>query len=417
MYERLKRYAASHQPIRVALVGAGSMGRGIAQQLRQTPGMELVCVCDQDELAALAACDIYGGQATKSAAAAEQVYVTEKLDFFDGCSFDVLVEATNSIAFAADACRLAIEHGQHVVLMNAEVDLALGVWLHELASHQGVVVTSDAGDPHGVLLRMLDEIKLWGFHPVMAGNIKGFLNRYATAQSLEHEAKIRRLNPIQCSAYTDGTRLNVEMALVANAAGMLPFEVGMEGPVAEDVLEVLQKFDFEKYDSSGVVDYILGARPRGGVFVVGHCEDEQQRPYLQYYKLGEGPYYLFYRPYHLCHLETPWAIASVVLDKMPVLAPAAGRLTDVYAYAKQDLGEGQRIDHAIGGDACYGMIDICDRADAAGHIPIAMLEATERDAPVVARNVPRDEPLGWDDVQLHDSPLLKRFRQHILPTL
>lgn len=52
---------------------------------------------------------------------------------------------------------------------------------------------------------MIHEIQLWGFEIIQAGNIKGFLNRHATASELEHEAAKRNLSPIQCCAYTDGT--------------------------------------------------------------------------------------------------------------------------------------------------------------------------------------------------------------------
>jgi len=135
------------------------------------------------------------------------------------------------------------------------------------------------------------------------------------------EARVRRLNPIQCCAYTDGTKLGVEMCLVANATGLVPWLPGMEGPAANDVREVFDLFDFTKYGDQGVVDYILGAQPGGGVFVVGHCDDPIQARYLNYYKMGDGPFYLFYRPYHLCHLETPWAIGQAVLEHRPILRP------------------------------------------------------------------------------------------------
>ncbi len=412
MYARLQKYAKEHAPIRVALVGAGSMGRGIAWQLRAAPGMELTFICDRDQQAAQAASRSYMNEGTSEPTLGGDLdSIAAALD-----QFDVLVEATNSIGFAAQACELALRHQKHVVLMNAEVDLALGPWLHELAAANGVVLTSDAGDQHGVLVRMMDEIRLWAFRPVMAGNIKGFLNRYATPASLEHEAKIRRLNPVQCCAYTDGTKLSVEMALVANATGMLPQLPGMQGPVADDVVEVLHKFDFSVYPDHGVVDYILGARPGGGVFVVGHCDAPEQTPYLQYYKLGDGPFYLFYRPYHLCHLETPWAIASAVLDQEAILSPSVGRVADVYAYAKRDLQAGDRIEHAIGGSACYGMIDRCVDADGKRQVPIAMLESGAGESlPAVRRAITRDAPLSWDDLELPSSKLFERFRKSILP--
>ncbi len=416
VFARLAKYERNHGPIRVALVGAGSMGRGIAWQLRRSPGLQLAVICDRNPNASSAACAAYGlsPETGKEPDAEKPIRVVTDHEALNDVEFDVLVEATNTIGFAARVCEQALQRKQHVVLMNAEVDLALGPWLHRLAEEHGVVLTSDAGDQHGVLLRMLDEIRLWAFRPVMAGNIKGFLNRYATADTLQHEAQIRRLNPVQCCAYTDGTKLSVEMALVANATGMLPHVTGMEGPQAEDVLEVLHKFDFNKYPESGVVDYILGARPGGGVFVVGHCDDPLQTPYLQYYKLGDGPYYLFYRPYHLCHLETPWAIASAVLDHEAILAPVAGRTADVYAFAKRDLSVGDKIHHAIGGSECYGMIDRCVSADAQQQVPVALLEVEEGDRlPTLTRPVQKDQPLTWDDLAIGETDVMRLFHVHV----
>jgi len=298
-----------------------------------------------------------------------------------------------------------------VVLMNAEVNLALGPLLHQTALKNNVVVTSDAGDQHGVLMRMIDEIRLWAFDIVMAGNIKGFLNRYATPQSITQEARERNLSNIQCCAYTDGTKLNIEMGLVANGEGLVPWVPGMEGPRAKHVSDVFQLFDFKRYDGMGVVDYILGAQPGGGVFVVGHCDDPVQMPYLRYYKLGNGPYYLFYRPYHLCHLETPRAIAQAVIDHRPILWPKHGRLTDTYAIAKRDLLDGEVIPHGIGGDAVYGLLDRAATADADERVPIALLEGEGERRPRMKRNLKKDEPLRYADVEMPDTFLLYTFRE------
>ena len=419
MYDELQDRDRIGAPIRVALIGAGSMGLGIAWQLGRTPGMSLRSVTDIDPGAARAAVDAYGSAMTGVGAGqgdptADAVLVSrEPFSLLEriGGEIDVVVEASNTVDFAARASLAAVSAGCHVVLMNAEVDLLLGPLLHHRAGEQGVVVTSDAGDQHGVLMRMIDEIRLWAFRVVMAGNIKGFLDRYATAEGLAEEARIRNLNPIQCCAYTDGTKLGVEMALVANATGLVPRVPGMDGPRARDVHEVFDRFDFDAYGDEGVVDYILGARPGGGVFVVGRCDDPLQMRYLTYYKMGDGPFYLFYRPYHLCHLETPWAIARAALDHRPVLRPVHGRVADVYAYAKRDIAAGETVPHGIGGDQFYGLIDRCATADPEGHVPIALLDPADSRQPVVRRAVARDEALHLDDVELPRTELLRLFRE------
>ncbi len=413
MYDLLRQRAGQGARIGVALVGAGRMGFGIAHQLRRVPGMELRCVVDIDLAAAEAAARAYGAPyvVVRPQDAFPRGAVAVATDAFGligaGKEFgiDVLVESTNTIGFAARICETAITSGVDVVLMNAEVDLALGPALQRQAERNGRIVTSDAGDQHGVLARMIDEIRLWGLDIAMAGNIKGFLDRYATARGLEHEARIRKLNPVQCCAYTDGTKLNIEMALVANGTGLVPPVPGMRGPRLRHVNEVLGAFDFARHANEGVVDYILGAEPGGGVFVVGHGEDPLARDFLDYYKMGAGPFYLFYRPYHLCSLETPWAIASAVCLRQPVLRPAHGRVADVYAYAKRDIEAGEAIPAGIGGDHCYGLIDRCATADRDGRVPIALLEGEGAHQARARRRIAKDQPLGHDDVRLPETEL------------
>src|SRR6185295_5008942 len=196
------------QPICVGLIGAGAMGVGIALQLAKTPGMKLSIIADIDLTAAEKAKVAYGKPVPLFQDANHALADTN-------IELDVLVESTNTINAAAGYCLKAIHRKAHVVLMNAEVDLLLGRYLKHEASQHNVIVTSDAGDQHGVLSRMIEEIELWGFNIVQAGNIKGFLDRYATAHSKREIAKQLNLNLTQCVAYTDGTKLNIEMALIA----------------------------------------------------------------------------------------------------------------------------------------------------------------------------------------------------------
>ena len=271
------------------------MGRGIAFQVHATQGLELTWACDQDMTAAQSAAALAPG--------AQHSHEFAKL--LATHPIDVLVEATNSIGPAAEYCLAAIENSAHVVLMNAEVDLALGPLLHHRAQDAGVTVTSDAGDQHGVLASLIDEAKLMGFDIVQAGNIKGFLDRSATPDSIKEEADKRKLSATQCCAYTDGTKLHIEMAVLANALGYLPPEGGMVGPRATNVQEALTSFDFSSYGDTPRIDYLLGAEPGGGVYLVVRPQKglpPEQAFYLNYYKLGNGPEYLLYRPYHLLSL-------------------------------------------------------------------------------------------------------------------
>lgn len=407
MLAELKSREQENRPIQVGLVGLGAMGRGIAYQIGKTPGMRLAFVADLDEAAARQGAEVYGKptHVTTDALAALR---DEKIP----C--DVFVESTNSIVAAYDYCLAAIERKAHCVLMNAEVDAILGYLLREAAARQGVVVTSDGGDQHGVLARMMEEIEMWGFDIVQAGNMKGFLDRHRDLEGTVEIAKKLGLSPVQCLAYTDGSKLNIEMSVIANEYGLTPLVPGMQGPRADKVEEVVNLFDFDSYGSQGRVDYILGAKQHGGgVYVVGRCDDGFQQGYLNYYKVtNKHPYYLFLRPYHLCHLETPRAIALAALYGKAVCTMRQGRVTDTFAYAKRDLKAGDRVEHAIGSDEVYGLIMEAKAADAANLMPQGVLDVEgSRERPVLKRAVPKDQPLTWDDLDMPTTRMLELWEK------
>jgi predicted homoserine dehydrogenase-like protein len=426
VYQELLALEKAGTPIRVAVLGAGgSMGQGLALQCGMTPGIRMVAAIDIDRRRAERAAELHGlswksasSEAEVGAAleAGKTVVVSDPSPVLAKGreSVDVLIEATSSVAAAATAVDEALRMKVDAVLMNAEVDCLLGPLLHRTARDAGAIVTSDAGDQHGVLMRMIDEVRLWGFEVVIAGNIKGFLDRSATTTSIADEARARKLNPVMCAAYTDGTKLNIEMALVANATGLVPAWRGMLGPRADHVSDVFEKFDLASLRETGVVDYILGAEPGGGVFVVGYCDVPVQREYLSYYKMGDGPYYLFYRPYHLCHLETTYAVARLAIDRRPVFAPLDRPVAEVIAIAKTDLPAGTVLTRAIGSDHLYGEIEKRTVATRIGAVPICLLDADDPDAARTLREVGKGEPILWSDIELPDSDLHAAYRRQEL---
>jgi predicted homoserine dehydrogenase-like protein len=399
MLQELKQREKQGRPINVGLTGLGSMGLGIAYQIGRTPGMRLSFVADYNEAAARNGAKVYGKPTNilkDCMAALENPNIP--------C--DVLVEATNSIVAAHDHCMAAIQRKAHCVLMNAEVDLVLGYLLRAAAAEQNVIVTSDAGDQHGVLARMMEEIEMLDFDIVQAGNMKGFLDRHQTLEGIEPMAKKLELSSVQCLAYTDGSKLNIEMSIIANEYGLTPFIPGMEGPRANRVQDVTTLFDFDKYGRQGCVDYILGAQEHAsGVYVVGKCDTDFQQRYLNYYKMtNKHPYYVFFRPYHLCHFETPRAIALAALYGKAVCTMRRGRVTDTFAYAKKDLKSRDKVQHAIGGNEIYGLIDEAKKADPANHVPQGVLVVEgEAQRPVIKRTVKKDQPITWDDIEIPEN--------------
>lgn len=360
------------------------MGKGLLYQSHITPGIECVAVCDIDIQRCINALtwlqlpyqvvnspnEMYEAIARRSVAVCDDGLLVSRCEMLE-----VVIEASSSIGPVAKQAITALEHHKHLALVNSEIDLTFGPILSLIARKNGVICTSCDGDQHGVLKQMIDDIQLWGFELVMAGNIKGFLDRYANPTTIIPEADKRALDYRMCTAFTDGTKLNIEMAIIANAYDLTVKTPGMYGPRAAHVEEVFQSFNFDLLWKSRrpFVDYILGAEPGGGVFVIGYCDNPYQQEMLSYYKMGNGPYYLFYRPYHLCHIEAMGTILRYVANGRSFLSPAYGFQTNVYAYAKQKLDQGERLD-GVGGYTCYGKIENLKDNIANPGLPICLSE-------------------------------------------
>jgi predicted homoserine dehydrogenase-like protein len=411
----LQRLRTLPQPVRLGIVGIGSMGRGVVDQAHLTPGFVPAAVADLDLNRAVAAAAKLGrawrtvnteGELADALRAGVTAVCQDGALVAGADDIDALVECSSSVVEGAEFALTALQRHTPTVMMNAEADLMFGPLLWEEARRHGTTYTSADGDQPGVIARLVDELTLWGFDLVMCGNIKGFLRRSANPEDIKPEAAKRNLDPQMCAGYTDGSKLAIEQALLCNAFGLRVDRPGMHGPRLPSVYDVFEAFDFPALHAGGpVADYILGAQPDGGVFAVGHRDEAYARGMLQYLKMGDGPYYLFYRPYHLCHVETMATIAAAVLDHEALLAPEHGFRANVYAYAKTDLPSGTVLD-GIGGFACYGLVENCQEHPVPG-VPIGLSDGLR-----LKRAVRQDERLGTDDVDWPAAhPGLDMYRQ------
>lgn len=153
------------------------------------------------------------------------------------------------------------------------------------------------------------------------------------------------------------------------------------------------------------MDYVVGARPGPGVFVLGAHDDPSQQHYLNLYKLGEGPLYSFYTPYHLCHFEAPLSVARAVLFGDAVMAPEGPARVEVVTTAKVDLEEGAEID-AMGGYLTYGQCETADAAEREGLLPMGVAEGCR-----LLRPVEKDTVLTYDDVEVPPGRLHDELRR------
>ena len=224
----------------------------------------------------------------------------------------------------------------------------LGPILKKKADAAGVVFTNVDGDQPGVMMNLYRFVKGIGVRPVMCGNIKGLHDPYRNPTTQEGFAKKWGQNPSMVTSFADGTKISFEQAIVANGCDFRVLRRAMMGPTVETgtlITEAVKQFPEDRVvDGPGWVDYVVGAVPAPGVFVLGTIEHTRQKHYLNLYKLGEGPLYCFYTPYHLCHFEAPNTLARAALFQDATLTPLDGPKVEVVAEAKIDLKAGQKLD-------------------------------------------------------------------------
>lgn len=411
----LEKRHKENNPIRVAIIGAGYMGRGAALQIITAfAGMRLVAISNRTLSQAEKA---YTQAGVESICTVETLAQLEEAIFrgkycitgdamllCQAENIDAVVEATGEIEFGAMVALKAIEHGKHVVLMNAELDATVGPILKVYADRAGVVVTNADGDQPGVVMNLFRFVRTLGYQPVLAGNIKGLQDHYRTPETQKGFAEQHKQKPKMVTSFADGTKISMEMAVVANATGFRAGKRGMYGPRCKHATEAVDLFPVDQMLDGGLVDYILGAEPGPGVFVIGYNDNPLKQQYARYFKMGNGPFYVFYVPYHLPHLEVPITVARAALFGDAAIAPAGAPVCDVIAVAKRDLGAGDVLD-GIGGFDCYGTLENSDVCKKEHFLPMGLSEGAH-----LLRGVRKDEVITRSDVELPAGRLGDRLR-------
>ncbi len=195
----------------------------------------------------------------------------------------------------------------------------------------------------------------------------------------------------------------MEATVLANATGFHVGRRGMYGPACQEVREMADLLPANQMVDTGLVDYALGAAPHTGAFVIVHEESPLKKAQLAYYKLGNGPFYVFYTPFHLPHIQIASTIGRAVIHHDATVAPIAGPVCEVVSVAKRDLKIGECLD-GIGGFCTYGLIDNATAARAMAALPIALSEGC-----LMRRNVSKDEVLSFEDVETRAGGVVQRL--------
>ena len=248
-------------------------------------------------------------------------------------------------------------------------------------------------------------VKTIGYNPVCAGNIKGMIDHYRTPETQRAFAEKHNQKPIMITSFADGTKLSMETTVLANATGFGVATRGMHGYECKHVKDLLDIFSPDAFSAGGLIEYTIGAAPHTGAFVLGYNEDPVNQQYMNYFKMGDGPLYCFYTPYHLPHLQIVTTVARAALFQDPTVTPLGKPQTDVITMAKRPLKAGEILD-GIGGFCSYGDIENADTSMKGRHLPMGLSVGCR-----VKHDLPIDYPLTYADVEMPNERLVDVLRR------
>ncbi len=413
----LKARQQQGKPIRVGMVGAGFMGQGLTNQIENSvPGMRMAAIFNRKPERAVGVYRYAGHE--KVVSTGSQAELDEAVrrgvpavaeDPFLICrspAIDVVVDVTGSVEFGAHVILEAFRNQKPVVLMNAEVDGTIGPILRVYAKKAGQILSCCDGDEPGEQMNLFRWVKGLGLIPRVIGNVKGLQDPYRNPTTQKGWAERWVQNPAMVTSFADGSKISFEQSIVANATGFKVLSRGMSrGRVYEgSMLEIQKLYDLDQLRSlGGVVDYTVGPK-MVKVFVLAEHHDPKQRHYLNLYKLGEGPLYAFWTPYHVVHFETPNSIARVVLFKDELAPPLGGPVVEVCTVAKRDLNAGEVLDD-YGMYMTYGEAVNADEMSASRYLPEGLVEGCK-----LRRSIAKDQALTYGDVELPAGRIADRLR-------
>ena len=414
---RLQDHALSlGRNVRVALVGAGQMGRGFGYQIFRMPGLSLSLVVDidPDRIRSLFS-DIGVKEVVIStdhkilsdAILAGKAAGTTTTEFIAELPYDIVVEATGVPDVGAQVTYSCLQAKKDVAVLNVEMDVTIGPLLHNIAESGGAIYTVCHGDEPIEAKALVDFARDLQFEIVAAG--KGKNNPFeplSTPDTVRERAISKRMNPKMLCSFTDGSKTMTEMVALANATGLELSKRGMYGPHAtvKTLTEVFAlREDGGVLDRPGVVDYCMGdVAP--GVFVIVRSDAPYINHEMTYLAMGPGPYFALYRPFHLASIEAPLSVARAVLDREASLF-APSLMAEVTTMAKKDLHPGERID-GIGGYTVRGYADIAKDAERDNLVPIGLIQNA-----VVQKPIKLGELISYDQVELDESSLIVQLRR------
>ena len=403
----LKKREEHNNPIRIAVIGAGEMAKGIINQItNHTPGIIVAATYNRTLKKVI---DLY------ESVGIDNYKITDKFSDFEKAissnipiitqnieaiciapKIDVIIEVTGTVNFAVETILMAITNNKNVLSFNVEVDATLGPIINQKATSAGVKYSVADGDQPGVTLNLYRFVKGMGFEPLLCGNIKGLQDHYRNPTTQKSFAAKWDMTPEMVTSFADGTKISFEQACIANATGMQVAKRGMYGYHSDKhVDDLTDLYDIDQLNKlGGIVDYVVGAKPGPGVFIYATTNDPISKKYLDYGKLGKGPLYSFYMPYHLLFFEIANSIARLIDFDDIILTAKKRSMVDVVATAKTDLKKGDVID-GFGGYKTYGICENYPVSRKEKLLPMGLAEGCK-----LINNIKKDSVITYDDVEV-----------------
>jgi predicted homoserine dehydrogenase-like protein len=369
----------SNIPTRIGIAGTGAMSRSVAKVLsRHHPDLRVTRVLTRRPIDSVTNFPL-SGVLTNS--------LNELID-----QSELIVECTGETGYATDVIEGAFEAGRSAITMNVQMHVTTGSYL----ASKGYLSEAE-GDQPGSLAALHEEAVQMGFKPLVYGNMKGFLNTNPTLQEMEFWAERQGISVTQTTGATDGTKLQMEQVLIGNHCGATIVKQGLEGPLTDDLAQASSDLAaIAERIGQPIADYVLAKNMSSAGIFVACRHDDDFRELLAYYKMGQGPYYVLSRPYHLCSLEVVKTIRRALSGTPPLLTNSPRPALSVGAVAKRVLDPGECIDKGVGGMALRG--EALKISEAPNHVPIGVT-----DGAVMRRRVEPDQLVCRDDVEIQDT--------------
>lgn len=374
---------------KVGIVGSGFIASGLAHLIRASNDFQISKVLTRRPIDSIS--DFPSSELTQS--------IAELID-----TSDIVFECSGDVFHATDVILAASNAMKKVVTLNAEFHVTTGSYF----TKNGAYVTDADGDQPGCLARLKTEIEGMGFTPCAYVNIKGFINLNPERKEMQYWSDQQGIRLEQVVSFTDGTKLQIEQAFVANGLGATIPPNGMYGERVETLNDLDYLIRASEEAGAPISDFILckGAPP--GVLIVAKNPEADRLgnyivgPLRTKEKLG----YILLRPYHLCHLEALNTLRRVVDGEPMLLNNSAKPSLTVVAVAKKEIFRGENIERGAGGFDVRGVaVKLHDNLNA---VPVCLLSHTK-----VIKNVEPGQIIQFDDVDMADSKALEIYRSLI----